>query len=171
VERARESLIETGAIPESIYLEIDERALVGDKGLVWQALRGAKRLGLRLALDDFGAGLTSLKHLHDLDLDLLKIDPSYVAGLGVDNRGTAVVEHVIGLAKALNVVTLAESVETEQQVESLRALGCDLAQGYYFSTPQPAHVITAMLSNPVFTNDWHSAAVPEIPNATNGSTR
>ena len=148
VDHLRDIIRATGVNPESIFLEIDERALTADRGLVWQALRGAKRLGLRLALDDFGAGLSSLRHLHDFELDLLKIDPTYVAGLGVDQRGTAIVQHVIGLAKALNVTTLAESVETADQVEALRSLGCDLAQGFQFGSPQPAVAITRLLTQP-----------------------
>jgi diguanylate cyclase (GGDEF)-like protein len=149
VDHLRDIIRDTGAHPESIFLEIDERALTDDRGLVWQALRAAKRLGLRLALDDFGAGLNSLRHLHDFELDMLKIDPSYVAGLNVDQRGTAIVQHVIGLAKALNVITLAEAVETADQVEALRTLGCDLAQGFHFSQPQPPQVVTRMLTQPV----------------------
>ena len=149
VDHLRDVIRQTGANPESIFLEIDDRALTADRGLVWQALRGAKRLGFRLALDDFGAGLSSLRHLHDFELDMLKIDPTYVAGLGVDARGTAIVQHVVGLAKALSVITLAESVETADQVEVLRTLGCDLAQGFHFSSPQPAVALTRMLTQPV----------------------
>ena len=149
VDHLRDIIRDTGANPESVFLEIDERALTADRGLVWQALRAAKRLGFRLALDDFGAGLSSLRHLHDFELDLLKIEPAYVAGIGVDTRGTAIVQHVIGLAKALSVITLAEAVETADQVETLRSLGCDLAQGFLFSAPQPASAITRLLTQPV----------------------
>ena len=149
VDHLRDIIRDTGANPESIFLEIDERALTADRGLVWQALRAAKRLGFRLALDDFGAGLSSLRHLHDFELDLLKIEPAYVAGIGVDTRDTAIVQHVIGLAKALSVITLAEAVETADQVETLRSLGCDLAQGFLFSAPQPASAITRLLTQPV----------------------
>jgi diguanylate cyclase (GGDEF)-like protein len=145
VDHLREVVRATAVNPESMFLEIDERALTADRGLVWQALRGAKRLGFRLALDDFGAGLSSLRHLHDFELDMLKIDPTYVGGLGLDKRSTAIVEHVIGLAKALSVITLAEAVETAEQVESLRAMGCDLAQGFHFGAPHPPQVITNML--------------------------
>ena len=159
VDHLREIVRSTNANPESIFLEIDDRALTADRGLVWQALRGAKRLGFRLALDDFGAGLSSLRHLHDFELDMLKIDPTYVAGLGVDTRGTAIVQHVIGLAKALSVITLAEAVETADQVETLRTLGCDLAQGFHFSAPAPASVITKMLTQP----DAAPEAQPSTP--------
>jgi EAL domain-containing protein (putative c-di-GMP-specific phosphodiesterase class I) len=148
VDHLRDTIRETGANPETLFLEVDDRAFSNDRGMVWEALRGAKRLGFRLALDDFGAGLTSLRHLHDLELDLLKIDPVYVAGVGNDRRGTAIVQHVIGLAKSLNVITLAEAVETADQVDMLRALDCDLAQGFHFGSPQPAAVITRMLRQP-----------------------
>jgi len=165
VDHLREIVRGTNANPESIFLEIDDRALTADRGLVWQALRGAKRLGFRLALDDFGAGLSSLRHLHDFELDMLKIDPTYVAGLGVDSRGTAIVQHVIGLAKALSVITLAESVETTDQLETLRTLGCDLAQGFLFSAPAPASAITKMVAQPATAPEPHSSAPTQLVNA------
>ncbi|MEO8697886.1 MAG: EAL domain-containing protein [Acidimicrobiales bacterium] len=165
VDHLREIVRGTNANPETIFLEIDDRALSADRGLVWQALRGAKRLGFRLALDDFGAGLSSLRHLHDFELDMLKIDPTYVAGLGVDTRGTAIVQHVVGLAKALSVITLAESVETADQVETLRTLGCDLAQGFLFSAPAPASAITKMLTQPVAAPEPLSSTPTQLVNA------
>ena len=166
VDHLRDIIRDTGANPESIFLEIDERALTADRGLVWQALRAANRLGFRLALDDFGAGLSSLRHLHDFELDLLKIEPAYVAGIGVDTRGTAIVQHVIGLAKALSVITLAEAVETADQVETLRSLGCDLAQGFLFSAPQPASAITRLLTQPVAPPEPRAAMPSALVNAT-----
>ena len=166
VDHLRDIMRETGANPETIFLEIDDRALTADRGLVWQALRGAKRLGFRLALDDFGAGLSSLRHLHDFELDMLKIDPTYVAGLGVDSRGTAIVQHVVGLAKALSVITLAESVETADQVEALRTLGCDLAQGFHFGGPQPAVALTRMLTHPVAAPEPRASTPTQLVNAT-----
>jgi EAL domain-containing protein (putative c-di-GMP-specific phosphodiesterase class I) len=165
VDHLRDIVRSTNANPESIFLEIDDRALNADRGLVWQALRGAKLLGFRLALDDFGAGLTSLRHLHEFELDMLKIDPTYVAGLGVDSRGTAIVRHVIGLAKALSVITLAEAVETADQVDVLRTLGCDLAQGFYFSAVQPAAAITRMLTQPAAAADALPATPTQLVNA------
>ena len=165
VDHLREIIRTTNANPESIFLEIDDRALSADRGLVWQALRGATRLGFRLSLDDFGAGLTSLRHLHDFELDMLKIEPTYVAALGVDTRATAIVQHVIGLAKALSVITLAEAVETADQVETLRTLGCDLAQGFHFSAPEPASVITKMLTQPTAAPDARAATQTQLVNA------
>ncbi|MEO5839418.1 MAG: bifunctional diguanylate cyclase/phosphodiesterase [Acidimicrobiales bacterium] len=165
VDHLRDIIRSTNANPEAIFLEIDERALTADRGLVWQALRGAKRLGFRLALDDFGAGLSSLRHLHDFELDMLKIEPAYVAGLGVAKRDTAIVQHVIGLAKALSVITLAEAVETSDQMETLRTLGCDLAQGFHFSAPAPASVITKMLTEPVAAPEAQSSTPTQLVNA------
>jgi EAL domain-containing protein (putative c-di-GMP-specific phosphodiesterase class I) len=166
VDHLRDTIRESGANPETIFLEIDDRALSNDRGLVGEALRGAKRLGFRLALDDFGAGLSSLRQLHDLELDLLKIDPVYVAGIGADRRGTAIVQHVVGLAKALNVITLAEAVETVDQVDMLRALDCDLAQGFHFGSPQPAAVITRMLRQPVAPSVSPPTTRTQLVNAT-----
>jgi EAL domain-containing protein (putative c-di-GMP-specific phosphodiesterase class I) len=166
VDHLRDTIRDTGANPETIYLEVDDRALSDDRGLVWEALRGAKRLGFRLTLDDFGAGLTSLRHLHDLDLDLLKIDQTYVPSLGADRRGTAIVQHVIGLAKDIGVVTMAESVERADQADLLLALGCELAQGLYFSSPQPPQVITRMIKQPLAAPQPSPTTRTQLVNAT-----
>jgi diguanylate cyclase (GGDEF)-like protein len=145
---------DTGAMPDTIVIEIDERALLGDLGLLRQTLRAVRKIGVRLGLDDFGAGLGSLGHLRTLDVDVLRIDQASVAGFTDSPRDQAVVEHVIGLAKALGIVTLASGVESAGQVEQLAQLGCDLAIGSYFASPQTASVIGELLT---------TAAAPEGP--------
>lgn len=149
VEHLQHVLADTGAQPDSLVLEIDERALLGDLGLLRQTLRSVRKLGVRLGLDDFGAGLGSLGHLRSLDIDILKIGPSYITSFDPlfedAARDRAVLEHVIGLAKALGIVTVGAGVDTPLQAERLRTLGCDLAFGPYFATPQPAKVIDELV--------------------------
>ena len=102
-------------------------------------VRKLERLGVRLAIDDFGIGFSSLNRLRQLPpVEAIKIDKAFVAGLGVHAADRAIVSAAISLATALDATTVAEGVETADQVSALRDLGCDLAQGYHFSRPKPA---------------------------------
>jgi len=132
-------LDETGLPPVNLTLEITESALMNDAASALRVLRALKDLGVTLAIDDFGTGYSSLSHLQRFPLDVLKIDKSFVDGLGDDRRGAEIVAAVVKLAHALGLQVIAEGVETEHQLEVLRTLGCDLAQGYLFSRPVPAH--------------------------------
>ena len=103
-----------------------------------------RALGVRLLLDDFGTGYSSLRYLRRYPIDGLKVDRSFVAGLGEDGDGdAAIVQAIVGMARALGMRVVAEGVETEGQLERLRALGCDLAQGFLLSRPLPAAEIEA----------------------------
>ena len=123
-------------------------------------MREAKALGVSLALDDFGTGYSSLGFLRTISLDLLSIDRSFVAGIGSSREDATIVEHVIGMAKALGIVTVAEGVETEEQMDTLRSMNCDLAQGWYFSAPQPPDVISELLDRSGGNHEW---SPPEPP--------
>jgi diguanylate cyclase (GGDEF)-like protein len=135
----------TGVRPDRICFEITESALMHDVAGAWAMLRQAKDRGITLALDDFGTGYSSLNHLRRFNLDYLKIDKSFVDGLGQSQEDTAIIEHVIGLSHALGLKVVAEGIEQEGQYRELRRLGCDLAQGFFFSRGQPAEVITRLL--------------------------
>ena len=161
VQHLRECLETTGADADRICLEITEGALMYDVSSAWSTLREAKSLGISLALDDFGTGYSSLSYLRQFSLDLLKIDQSFVEGLGHSREDTTIVEHVIGMAKALGIVTVAEGVETEEQVRHLRAMNCDLAQGYYFSHPQPPDVIGHLMAENGNRQEWKPPAKPD----------
>ena len=139
------ALRNTGVRPERICFEITESALMHDVASAWATLRQAKDRGISLALDDFGTGYSSLNHLRRFNLDYLKIDKSFVDGLGVSQEDTAIIKHVIGLSHALGLKVVAEGIEQEHQYQELRMLGCDLAQGFFFSRGQPAEVITRLL--------------------------
>ncbi len=156
-------LAESGTDPARIYLEIAESALQADPESMWAILRDAQAHGVSLALDDFGAGYSSLNYLRQLKLDMLTIDKSFVDELGQSAEDATIIEHVIGIAKALGIVTVADGVEAVEQVDQLRRLNCDLAQGYYFSHPQPPYVITELLGRTGGNSEWHP--VGRVPDA------
>ncbi|NKQ55357.1 EAL domain-containing protein [Amycolatopsis sp. K13G38] len=133
------ALASTGLPPSALCLEITESALMRDAALAGETLAALRNLGVRLAIDDFGTGYSSLAQLHKLTLDTLKIDRSFVTGLGESADAEAIVTSIIAMAHAVNLTVVAEGVETEKQLEVLKALDCDQAQGYYFGKPQPAH--------------------------------
>jgi diguanylate cyclase (GGDEF)-like protein len=132
-----EILRRTGADPASVCLEITETALMEDVDTSTATLSALKELGLTLALDDFGTGYSSLRALQHFPVDVVKIDRSFIAPIEHDPQEAAIVAAVISLSHALGLRTVAEGIETIAQVDRLRALGCDLAQGFYFAKPAP----------------------------------
>ena len=132
-----EILRRTAANPASICLEITETALMEDVAASTATLTALKELGLTLALDDFGTGYSSLRALQHFPVDVVKIDRSFIAPIEHDPQEAAIVAAVISLSHALGLRTVAEGIETIAQVDRLRALGCDLAQGFYFAKPGP----------------------------------
>jgi len=111
----------------------------------WSALRVLKRLGVKLALDDFGTGYSSLSYLRRFSLDTLKIDQSFVKGMTESTEDAAIVKHVVAMARALGMVTVAEGIETPEQLAALHRLGCEHGQGFLMSKPVPADEITRLL--------------------------
>jgi diguanylate cyclase (GGDEF)-like protein/PAS domain S-box-containing protein len=130
-------LDETGADPRCVCIEITESVLMDDVESAIATLRALRALGIRLWVDDFGTGYSSLAYLRRLPLDGLKIDQSFVAGLGREAEDMAIAAGIVSLAHTLGLVALAEGVETQEQLELLRELGCDFAQGYLWSRPRP----------------------------------
>jgi diguanylate cyclase (GGDEF)-like protein len=167
VANLQEALTSSGADPDRLCLEVTERGLLADTSGSWSTLREAKKLGVSLALDDFGTGYSSLSFLREFSLDLLTIDPSFVQGIGRSREDTTIVEHVIGMAKALGIVTVAEGVEIEEQMAHLRAMNCDLAQGRFFSQPQPPDVISQLLGRGSQLQEW----TPPDPSLDPGSAK
>ncbi len=146
VDAFRRIIEETGIDPTCVCLELTETVLMEDPHLYLQPLRDLKALGLHLALDDFGTGHASLSYLKRFPFDILKIDRSFVRGLGRDAADRAIVRGVIDMAHALGLRVVAEGIEDREHLVELRALGCDLAQGYHFARPLPAEAITALLA-------------------------
>ena len=132
VEQIRNTLTETGLQPELLELEITESMLVEDFDLFKETLNLVRNLGVQIALDDFGTGFSSLMYLSQFPIDTLKIDQHFVRNLGQRNR--LIIQSVIELAKKLHLRAIAEGVETLNQAEFLLGTGCQLAQGYYFSS-------------------------------------
>ncbi len=137
-ESLRRILAETGLEPRRLCLEIKESMLLDDVEAAVQALGRLRDLGVGFALDDFGTGYSSLSYLRRFPVDSVKIDRSFVAGLGSDAASDAIVAAVVNVSRALGLSIVAEGVETDDQLVALRALGCDLAQGYLWSEPLSA---------------------------------
>ena len=142
-----EALEKIGLEPSSLQVEITERAVMDDAEFALGVLKELKALGVSLAIDDFGMGYSCLYHLKHMPIDVLKIDRSFIVGLGEDKGDEAIVSGTVGLAHALGIVAVAEGVETANQQEILRELGCDLAQGYYFAKPLPSGAMEKLLAD------------------------
>jgi diguanylate cyclase (GGDEF)-like protein len=138
VDQVAATLASTGADPGRLVLEVTESALLEDADAALEVLERLRALGVHIALDDFGTGWSSLSYLNRLPADVLKIDRSFVGRLGGDRRDRSLVAGMIDLAHALDLLVVAEGVETPSQLADLFAMGCDVAQGYYFSRPVPA---------------------------------
>jgi EAL domain-containing protein (putative c-di-GMP-specific phosphodiesterase class I) len=139
------TLDSTGLDPQLLRFEITEALLLDERDGPSEILRALKALGVRLVLDDFGTGYSSLGYLTRLPLDALKVDRSFVQGLGGGGMQTAITEAIVGMAQALSLGVVGEGVETRVQAEELQRLGACYAQGFLFSHPIPAQGISALL--------------------------
>jgi diguanylate cyclase (GGDEF)-like protein len=140
-------LTETGLPSHLLCLEITESSLMRSDQRRTEGLAALRDLGVHLAIDDFGTGYSSLAYLHSLPVDELKIDRSFVNRLGSDSRDRHLVQAIIGMGTALGLTVVAEGVETEEQLAYLGERGCDVAQGFLFSPPQPVDVFRAHLAS------------------------
>lgn len=132
-----EILLDTGLTPARLELEITEGVLINDFSRAVSILRKLKSLGVRISLDDFGKGYSSLSYLHSFPFDKIKIDRAFISDLEHNHHSMAIVRAVIGLGKSLDIPILAEGVETEAQRAFLRQAGCDAIQGYLTGKPYP----------------------------------
>jgi len=137
----REAIQREGVPPHLIEVELTESVLMSRPDSAADALRTLKALGVTVAIDDFGTGYSSLAYLRRLPIDVLKIDRSFVVEAEADANGQAIIQTILMLGKTLNLVVVAEGVETARQADLLRTLGCDLLQGYYFARPLPSEQI------------------------------
>ena len=140
------ALQETGCPPSALIIEITETALMSDLGAAAATLDVIKELGVGLDLDDFGTGYSSLVYLKLFPVDRIKIDQSFVAGLGSDYADTAIVASTIALAHSVGIEVVAEGVETPEQLELLREVGCDYVQGYLLSRPLETALLGSWLA-------------------------
>jgi diguanylate cyclase (GGDEF)-like protein len=134
-----------GIRPERVELEITETALMHHTSMALAALHRLRDTGISISMDDFGTGYSSLSNLRSFPFDRIKIDRSFVTGLPAETDSVAIVRAVVGLARSLHMVTTAEGVETAEQMEQVRVLGCSEVQGILFSRPLPAADIRQLL--------------------------
>jgi diguanylate cyclase (GGDEF)-like protein len=147
MESVAEALEETGLPPEALTLEVREEVLVEDAGQNVERLSALRDLGVRLAIDDFGTGYASLAHLGRLPVDVIKIDPSFVAGLGEDETLTLLTSTIIRLGRDLGLTVVAEGIERPEQLDLLRELGCPRGQGYLVARPMAPGRVEVMVRN------------------------
>lgn len=141
----RSALNDAGLPAQALELELTESLLLSSADMIQPVLEELRGMGVTLAIDDFGTGYSSLSYLKQFRVGTLKIDGSFIRGLGTDRDDEAITTAVVRMAKSLNMRVVAEGVETARQAEFLRALGCDAMQGYWISHPLPAEEIAALL--------------------------
>jgi EAL domain-containing protein (putative c-di-GMP-specific phosphodiesterase class I) len=137
----------SGVPPEMLIVEITETCLMRDARSALRQLNALKSLGVRIAIDDFGTGYSSLAYLQQFPVDSLKIDRSFISGMGKSPEGDSLIHTLIQLGKALNLETLAEGIEEDEQLAQLRGEKCDVGQGYLFARPVgPREIETHFMS-------------------------
>ncbi|HWO83675.1 MAG TPA: EAL domain-containing protein [Solirubrobacterales bacterium] len=145
-EVVEEVIARTGLDPIHLRLEITEGVLVEESATAISSLQRLNELGVRLVLDDFGTGYSSLAYLNRFPFHALKIDRSFVEALGIEQEATAIVEAIIGMARALSLEVIAEGVESEVQLAELRRLDCDYAQGHFFHAAMPEREVSRLIA-------------------------
>jgi diguanylate cyclase len=140
----RSILAATGLPPHALTIEVTETAILADVEAAARTLSKLRQRGVRVALDDFGVGYSSLSHLHRLPIDIIKVDRSFVRDVA-DTAAGSIIDLIIALGRRLDIETVAEGVEDEAQAERLRQMRCTRAQGYLFSRPMPADAVSGYL--------------------------
>jgi EAL domain-containing protein (putative c-di-GMP-specific phosphodiesterase class I) len=148
VDHVVEALSSTGLDPGSLIIEVTESTLMRDANATVSRLRRLKELGVMIAIDDFGTGYSSLAYLQNLPLDGLKVDQTFIQRLGDTDADTAIVTSVVSLAHIFGLTAIAEGVETRRQLATVRALGCDEAQGYFWSRPVAPELAPIQVTGP-----------------------
>jgi diguanylate cyclase (GGDEF)-like protein len=144
-ESVQQALAASGLAPTRLVLEITESVLLQNSEDRLGLLHRFRALGIRIALDDFGTGFSSLSYLRSFPFDKIKVDKSFVCDVDTNKDSTVIVAAIIGLARSLGMATVAEGVETEQQLAVLRDQGCDRVQGYLFSRPVPVGQVPGLI--------------------------
>ncbi len=148
VESVARAVDEAGITPDMLCLEITEGTLMRNERAAAETLQALHRLGVKISVDDFGTGYSSLSYLKHFPIDSLKVDRTFVDGLGEDPEDSAIVSAVVALAHSLGLTAVAEGVETDIALEELRLLGCDQGQGFLFGAPVPPDELDDMLFEP-----------------------
>jgi EAL domain-containing protein (putative c-di-GMP-specific phosphodiesterase class I) len=145
-ESVAAALAESDLPPKALILEVTERVLVEDGGLMVERLADLRRLGVRLAIDDFGTGYASLAYLRGLPVDIIKIDPSFVAGLGHDDTLTLLTRTIVQVGHDLDIMVVAEGIENQRQLHMLREMGCGFGQGFLVARPMAAPGVESLIN-------------------------
>ena len=145
VGQVADVLAETGLPPACLKLEITESILMVNAQVALARLNPLRAMGVRISMDDFGTGYSSLSYLQRFPIDTLKIDQSFIGAMTHTIEGAEIVRAILNLGKALHLEVIAEGSDSAEQVAMLRAMGCPLTQGYFFSPPLPEHEAAAML--------------------------
>jgi diguanylate cyclase (GGDEF)-like protein len=146
VQHVSQALAGSGLPPARLELEVTETILIGENQATLRTLHQLREIGVKISMDDFGTGYSSLSYLRSFPFDKIKIDRSFVHQLAAAGDGLAIVKAVIGLGHSLGISTTAEGVETEAQLDLVRAEGCTEVQGFLFSPPLPASAVSRLLA-------------------------
>jgi EAL domain-containing protein (putative c-di-GMP-specific phosphodiesterase class I) len=152
------ALAASGLDPQLLTLEVSESTLLDTGARSAPVLRELDGLGVRLCIDDYGARHSSLRMMRDLPVSALKIDRSFVAGLGRSREDAEVVGAVVAFAHAMGISVIAQGIDTPLQLSEVRSLGCDAGQGSYFARPQPGEVVQALVHHRLRWRERHPAA-------------
>lgn len=161
VETVKHTLKETGLDPRCLKLEITESAVMDNAEDAASTLQALRQIGVQLSIDDFGTGYSSLSYLHRFPIDTLKVDRSFVMRMGANGENSEIVKTIITLSQNLGLSVIAEGVETIDQLETLRALGCSYGQGYFFAKPLPLEEIDEIMRA---RTNWLPEGIAPLPN-------
>jgi diguanylate cyclase (GGDEF)-like protein/PAS domain S-box-containing protein len=156
------ALAETGLPPSALTIELSERMLVEDSGLIADRLAELRDLGVKLAIDDFGTGYASLAHLRQLPADIIKIDPSFVSGLGQDPVLTMLTKTIVQVGRDLRMQVVAEGIEQPRQLAELREMGCGYGQGFLVARPMAASGVEALIRAGVAEPGKGNSTAPDV---------
>ena len=152
----------TAMDPDALILELTEAVFIDDPARAMTVLADLKALGLRLAFGDFGTGYSSLSYLREFPVDIIKIDQGFIADIGREPTGVAIIDAVTKLAHVLGLSVTAEGIETQAQLDEVTTMGCENAQGFLYARPMPSHELTAQLAA-------HHGAPLHLPTGTTAS--
>jgi diguanylate cyclase (GGDEF)-like protein/PAS domain S-box-containing protein len=154
------ALAEAGLPPQALTIEVGERVMVEDAGLVVDRLAELRGLGIRLAIDHFGTGYASLAHLRQLPVDIIKVDPSFVSGLGQDATLTMLTRTIVQVGRDLNIQVVAEGIEHPRQLAELREMGCGYGQGFLVARPMGVSGVESLIRTGTGEDGGDSGSAP-----------
>lgn len=169
IEDVRSALRDANVAPGSLHVEITETAIIRDTSTASSQVAALRQLGVRIAIDDFGVGQSSLAMLHQFPVDIVKIDRSFVSRITSDPKSAGMVDTIVRMAYAIGADTVGEGIESGEDLQALHTLGCSLGQGFYLGRPAPAHEFDERLQQ------WASgtaqqASHPATPTKRSGSS-